>query len=110
VTSDFRPQSHFLTVLVERGFLHQCSDLAGLDQIAKSGPLVGYIGFDCTPSLTRIPRPDHAVALAATGGKPIALMGNGTTSRRSVRQDASANLPAKGVAANKGSNASSPGS
>ena len=52
MTSDFRPQSDFLTVLVERGFLQQCSDFAGLDQIAKSGDLVGYIGFDCTaPSL-----------------------------------------------------------
>ncbi len=82
MTSDFRPQSAFLTVLVERGFLHQCSDLAGLDQVAKSGDLVAYIGFDCTaPSL-------HAGSLVQimllrwlqkTGGKPIALMGGGTT-------------------------------
>jgi tyrosyl-tRNA synthetase len=82
VTGDFRPQSHFLSVLVERGFLHHCSDLAGLDQIAKSGDLVAYIGFDCTaPSL-------HAGSLVqimllrwlqSTGGKPIALMGGGTT-------------------------------
>jgi tyrosyl-tRNA synthetase len=82
VTSDFRPQSHFLSVLVERGFLHHCSDLAGLDQIAKSGDLVAYIGFDCTaPSL-------HAGSLVQimllhwlqlTDGKPIALMGSGTT-------------------------------
>jgi len=82
VTGDFRFQSEFLTVLSERGFLHQCSDLAGLDQIAKSGELAGYIGFDCTaPSL-------HAGSLVQimllrwlqkTGGKPIALMGGGTT-------------------------------
>jgi tyrosyl-tRNA synthetase len=82
MTSDFHPQSGFLAVLVERGFLHDCSDLAGLDQIAKSGDLVAYIGFDCTaPSL-------HAGSLVQimllrwlqkTGGKPIALMGGGTT-------------------------------
>ncbi len=82
MTGDFRFQSEFLTVLSERGFLHQCSDLAGLDQIAKSGELAGYIGFDCTaPSL-------HAGSLVQimllrwlqkTGGKPIALMGGGTT-------------------------------
>jgi tyrosyl-tRNA synthetase len=82
VTGDFRPQSDFLRVLTERGFLHQCSDLTGLDQMAKSGDLIAYIGFDCTaPSL-------HAGSLVQimllrwlqkTGGKPIALMGGGTT-------------------------------
>jgi tyrosyl-tRNA synthetase len=82
VNSDFHPRSHFLSVLIERGFLHQCSDLPALDEIAKSGELVGYIGFDCTaPSL-------HAGSLVQimllrwlqrTGGKPIALMGGGTT-------------------------------
>jgi tyrosyl-tRNA synthetase len=106
VTSDFRPQSHFLSVLTERGFLHQCSDLAGLDQIAKSGPLVGYIGFDCTaPSL-------HAGSLVQimllrwlqlTGGKPIALMGGGTTRVGDPSgKDASRQLlPLKTIAANK---------
>ena len=82
VTSEFRPQSAFLTVLVERGFLQQCSDLAGLDQIAKSGKLVAYIGFDCTAHSL------HAGSLVQimllrwlqkTGGKAIALMGGGTT-------------------------------
>jgi len=82
VTGDFRPQSDFLGVLTERGFLHQCSDLSGLDQIAKSGELVAYIGFDCTASSL------HAGSLVQimllrwlqkTGGKPIALMGGGTT-------------------------------
>jgi tyrosyl-tRNA synthetase len=106
VTNDFRPQSHFLTVLVERGFLDQCSDLAGLDQIAKSGDLVAYIGFDCTaPSL-------HAGSLTQimllhwlqeTGGKPIALMGGGTTRVGDPSgKDASRQmLPLETIAANK---------
>ncbi len=82
VAGDFRPTSDFLQVLEERGFLHQCSDLEGLDHLAKSGELIAYIGFDCTaPSL-------HAGSLVQimllrwlqkTGGKPIALMGGGTT-------------------------------
>jgi tyrosyl-tRNA synthetase len=82
VSDAFRPTSDFLTVLSERGFLHQCSDLAGLDEKAKRGDLVAYIGFDCTaPSL-------HVGSLVQimllrwlqkTGGKPIALMGGGTT-------------------------------
>ena len=106
MTSEFRPQSAFLTVLVERGFLQQCSDLAGLDQIAKSGKLVAYIGFDCTaPSL-------HAGSLVQimllrwlqkTGGKPIALMGGGTTRVGDPSgKDASRQLlPLETIAANK---------
>lgn len=82
MTGDFRPQSDFLNVLSERGFLQQCSDLAGLDHIAKSGELIAYIGFDCTAASL------HAGSLVQimllrwlqkTGGKPIALMGGGTT-------------------------------
>jgi tyrosyl-tRNA synthetase len=82
LTDAFRPQSDFLAVLQERGFIHQCSDMAGLDEKARSGSLVAYIGFDCTaPSL-------HVGSLLQImmlhwlqkgGGKPIALMGGGTT-------------------------------
>jgi tyrosyl-tRNA synthetase len=82
MSDDFQPRSDFLTILTERGFVHQCSDLEGLDQKAKSGELVAYIGFDCTaPSL-------HVGSLVQimllrwlqkTGGKPVALMGGGTT-------------------------------
>jgi tyrosyl-tRNA synthetase len=106
VTGDFRPQSNFLSVLTERGFLHQCSDLAGLDQMAKSGELIAYIGFDCTaPSL-------HAGSLLQimllrwlqkTSGKPIALMGGGTTRVGDPSgKDASRQLlPLETIAANK---------
>jgi tyrosyl-tRNA synthetase len=106
VTGDFRPQSDFLSVLAERGFLHQCSDLAGLDQMAKSGSLIAYIGFDCTaPAL-------HAGSLVQimllrwlqkTGGKPIALMGGGTTRVGDPSgKDASRQLlPLETIAANK---------
>jgi tyrosyl-tRNA synthetase len=82
VTDAFKPKSDFLRVLIERGFVHQCSDYAGLDEKALSGSLVAYIGFDCTaPSL-------HVGSLLQimmlrwlqqTGGKPLALMGGGTT-------------------------------
>jgi tyrosyl-tRNA synthetase len=78
----FRPRSEFLATLYERGFVHQCSDPAGLDEKARDGSLVAYIGFDCTaPSL-------HVGSLVPImmlhwlqegGGKPIALMGGGTT-------------------------------
>ena len=78
----YRPKSDFLAALQARGFIHQCSDLAGLDAKASAGSLVAYIGFDCTaPSL-------HVGSLLQImmlhwlqkgGGKPIALMGGGTT-------------------------------
>jgi tyrosyl-tRNA synthetase len=82
VSDEFRPRSDFLATLIERGFVHQCSDLEGLDRKATEGSLVAYIGFDCTaPSL-------HVGSLVQimllrwlqkTGGKPVALMGGGTT-------------------------------
>jgi tyrosyl-tRNA synthetase len=75
-------KSDFLNSLSERGFIHQCSDLEGLDAKAKAGGLTGYVGYDCTaPSL-------HVGSLISimmlrwlehTGGRPIALLGGGTT-------------------------------
>jgi tyrosyl-tRNA synthetase len=80
--TDFTPKSDFLHTLQERGFIHQCSDFSGLDDLAAKGQAVGYIGFDATaPSL-------HAGSLVQimmlhwlqkTGNKAIALMGGGTT-------------------------------
>ncbi|HEX8167412.1 MAG TPA: tyrosine--tRNA ligase [Beijerinckiaceae bacterium] len=76
------PQSDFLRILTERGFVHQVSDLEGLDAAARAGRITAYIGFDCTaPSL-------HVGSLVQimmlhwlqkTGHRPIALMGGGTT-------------------------------
>jgi tyrosyl-tRNA synthetase len=75
-------KSDFLKILTERGFIHQCSDTAGLDDLAAKGSLISYVGYDCTaPSL-------HVGSLISimmlhwlqqTGGKPIVLMGGGTT-------------------------------
>ncbi|MEO9168254.1 MAG: tyrosine--tRNA ligase [Aestuariivirga sp.] len=75
-------KSDFLNTLNERGFIHQCSDFAGLDALAAAGKAVGYIGFDCTASSLHV---GHMVQimllhwLQASGNKPIALMGGGTT-------------------------------
>ena len=75
-------KSDFLITLTERGYLHQCSDLEGIDDLASKGKLIAYVGYDCTaPSL-------HVGSLISimmlhwlqqTGNKPIALMGGGTT-------------------------------
>jgi len=75
-------RSDFIRTVVDRGFLHQCTDLEALDARAAEGVVTAYIGFDCTaPSL-------HAGSLVSimllrhfqqTGHKPIVLMGGGTT-------------------------------
>ncbi|MBX3509304.1 MAG: tyrosine--tRNA ligase [Parvibaculum sp.] len=75
-------KSDFLRELEQRGFIHQQSDAGALDEIAATRVLTGYIGYDCTaPSL----HVGHLMQimmlrwLQKTGGKPIALMGGGTT-------------------------------
>jgi tyrosyl-tRNA synthetase len=78
----FHPRSDFLAVLTERGFLHQCSDAAGLDAKAKSGDLIAYIGFDCTAPSLHVGSLIQIMMLRwlqRTGGKPVALIGGGTT-------------------------------
>ncbi|MCW2246239.1 tyrosyl-tRNA synthetase [Azospirillum fermentarium] len=75
-------KSDFLRTLTERGFIHQCTDLEGLDTRLAQGPVSAYIGFDCTADSL------HAGGLIQimmlrwlqkTGHRPIVLMGGGTT-------------------------------
>ena len=42
------PASKFLSAAQERGFIHQCTDMTGLDELACKGPIPAYIGFDAT--------------------------------------------------------------
>ncbi len=76
-------KSDFLRTLTERGYIHQTSDLAAIDDLAAKGKIVSYVGYDCTASSLHI---GHLLSimmltwLQKTGaGKPIALMGGGTT-------------------------------
>jgi tyrosyl-tRNA synthetase len=78
----FQPQSDFLRVLSERGYIHDCSDYAGLDAKASQGAVVAYIGFDCTAASLHVGSLIQIMMLywlQQTGGKPIPLMGGGTT-------------------------------
>src|SRR5947207_13646568 len=78
--SDFK--SDFLRILSERGYIHQVSDVAGLDALAAKQGVVSYVGYDCTAASLHI---GHLISimmlhwLQQTGNKPIALMGGGTT-------------------------------
>ena len=74
--------SDFLRILDERGFIHQGTNLEGLDARAAKETITGYIGFDATAKSL------HAGGLIQimllywlqqTGHRPIALMGGGTT-------------------------------
>src|SRR5579864_8457489 len=75
-------RSDFLRVLTERGFVHQCTDLQGLDALAANGSIVAYDGFDCTAPSLHIGNLVGIMMLRwlqQTGHQPIALMGGGTT-------------------------------
>ncbi|TDX65125.1 tyrosyl-tRNA synthetase [Methylosinus sp. sav-2] len=78
----FRPKSDFLATLIARGFVHQCSDFEGLDEKARSGELTAYVGFDCTAASLHIGNLLSIMLLSwlqRTGGKPLPLVGGGTT-------------------------------
>lgn len=80
--TDFTPKSDFLATLIERGYVHQCSDFAGLDALAAKGEIVAYVGYDCTAPSLHIGSLISIMMLAwlqRTGNKPITLMGGGTT-------------------------------
>lgn len=75
-------KSEFVATLVARGFMHQCTDLEALDELAANQRITAYIGYDCTApslhvgSLVQIMTQRH---LQNTGHQPIVLMGGGTT-------------------------------
>jgi tyrosyl-tRNA synthetase len=82
LTQMFKPRSDFLAAVIDRGFLHQCTDLEALDQRLLEGPLTAYIGFDCTADSLHIGNLVGVMLLRLfqrTGNTPIVLMGGGTT-------------------------------
>lgn len=78
----YHPKSDFVTVMMERGFLADCTDYQGLDAAMLSGGQPGYIGFDATAKSLHVGSLIQIMMLRwlqKTGGKPITLMGGGTT-------------------------------
>jgi tyrosyl-tRNA synthetase len=74
--------STLLTLLAERGYIHQATDAAGLDALASREIVTGYIGFDATaPSLHvgSLVQIMMLRRLQQAGHRPIVLMGGGTT-------------------------------
>jgi tyrosyl-tRNA synthetase len=75
-------RSPFLAEIVARGFLHQCTDLAALDQRLGERVASAYIGFDATADSLHVGSLVQIMLLRRlqqAGHRPIVLMGGGTT-------------------------------
>ena len=78
----YHPKSEFMRVMMERGFLADCTDYQGLDEAMVAGIVPAYIGFDATAKSLHVGSLIQIMMLRwlqKTGHKPITLMGGGTT-------------------------------
>jgi tyrosyl-tRNA synthetase len=78
----YHPKSDFMRVMIERGFLADCTDYQALDEALVKGVVPGYIGFDATATSLHVGSLIQIMMLRwlqKTGHKPIVLMGGGTT-------------------------------
>ena len=78
----FQPKSDFLQIMMERGFVADCTDYSRLDEALLEGGMPAYIGFDATATSLHVGSLIQIMMLRwlqKTGGKPITLMGGGTT-------------------------------
>ena len=78
----YYPKSDFMRVMMMRGFLADCTDYQALDEAFVKGIVPGYIGFDATAKSLHVGSLIQIMMLRwlqKCGGKPIVLMGGGTT-------------------------------
>jgi len=78
----YHPKSEFMRVMMQRGFLADCTDYQALDDALAKGVVPGYIGFDATAKSLHVGSLIQIMMLRwlqKTGHKPIVLMGGGTT-------------------------------
>ena len=78
----FTPKSDFLSVMIERGYIADCTDHAALDKALCAGIVPAYIGYDATAKSLHVGHLLNIMMLRwlqKTGHKPITLMGGGTT-------------------------------
>ena len=78
----YHPKSEFLRVMKTRGFLADCTDYQALDEAFLNGVVPAYIGFDATAKSLHVGSLIQIMMLRwlqKCGGKPIVLMGGGTT-------------------------------
>ncbi|WP_323783147.1 tyrosine--tRNA ligase [Leisingera sp.] len=78
----YTPKSDFIAVMMERGYLADCTDYQGLDEALVKGVQPAYIGYDATAQSLHVGHLLNIMMLRwlqKTGHKPITLMGGGTT-------------------------------
>ena len=78
----YHPKSEFIQIMIERGFLADCTDYQGLDDAFSEGTVAAYIGYDATAQSLHVGHLMNIMVLRwlqKTGHKPITLMGGGTT-------------------------------
>ena len=78
----YHPKSEFMAVMMQRGFLADCTDYQGLDDALSRGVTPAYIGFDATAQSLHVGSLIQIMMLRwlqKTGHRPITLMGGGTT-------------------------------
>ena len=75
------PKSEFLKTLTSRGYMHQATNLDGLDRLAEQQPISAYIGLIAPLTATLSDRlSDYDAAPFATHRPQTnLLMGGGTT-------------------------------
>jgi len=75
-------KSELLDELKTRGYVHQATDEAGLNKLARTERITGYIGFDCTAPSLHVGNLLGIMMLRKlqqAGHRPIVLIGGGTT-------------------------------
>ena len=75
-------ESDLLRLLDSRGYIHQLTDAEGLDKLASTTLIPGYIGFDATAASLHVGSLVQIMMLRRlqqAGHKPIVVMGGGTT-------------------------------
>ncbi|WRH61305.1 MAG: tyrosine--tRNA ligase [Fuscovulum sp.] len=78
----YHPKSEFMRVMIERGYLADCTDYQALDEALIAGVVPAYIGYDATAASLHVGHLLNIMMLRwlqKTGHKPITLMGGGTT-------------------------------
>ncbi|TWT08633.1 tyrosine--tRNA ligase [Reyranella sp. CPCC 100927] len=99
------PRSAVLRTLFARGYIHQATHLAGLDEAFAAGIVPTYAGFDATADSLHVGHMLPIMALRRlqqAGHKPIVLIGGGTSriGDPSFRSEVRPMLSAEQIASN----------